>query len=667
MRHLPITLLIVLLLAACQNDATAPAPTSVGSAVTSTAAAPEATTSDPVEEPAETATPAAAPTQLPPTPTPLPAKELVVCISGEPTSLYVYGDDSLAATAVRHALYENLYTTLGYDYQPQALLKLPSLHDGDAVIQTVNVAEGDLIVNAAGKVTPLLPGAQIVNAEGKFIIYQPPNEDGPPVQMQQMVAEFAFHPLVWSDGTPVTADDSVFSFQLAADPATPGDKAKVERTARYEAIGAQSVRWTGLPGFLDPTYFTNVWPPLPRHQLAGLTAEALLTAEETNHQPLASGPFQLEAWQPGEQIILSRNPYYYRQAAGMPVIDRLVIKTSLLADAWPDMVTSGQCDVVTRGLVDSGHVADVLAAVEAGTMQAYFPADIVFEHLDFGINSWGYGDDVFNGRPDWFDFVPVRQAVAQCINRQRLSDELFSGQAQVMDAYIPQDHPLFPEEATIWSYDPAAANALLQDFGLEDTNGDGWREWVERDLQKTIVATTTFSITLGANSESSLRLRVNELVQDDLAHCGIRVNLYDVPAEIWYDDGPFSPLFGRRFDLATFAWRIDHRPACSLYLSANITGPEELGFGGWGNVNATGWGSEAYDAACQAALDTLPGTEAYETNHKEAVRLFTERLPSLPLFQYVKTAVTGPAVRNFKPDSTQPSELWNVYEWDIEE
>ena len=79
-----------------------------GSAIAEEAAAPTA-----VPEPTTEPTPTAEPT-------PLPGTELVVCMGKEPTSLYLYGDSSLPATAVRHALYENLYTSLSYGYQPQA-------------------------------------------------------------------------------------------------------------------------------------------------------------------------------------------------------------------------------------------------------------------------------------------------------------------------------------------------------------------------------------------------------------------------------------------------------------------------------------------------------------------------------------------------------------------
>ncbi|HRQ37405.1 MAG TPA: ABC transporter substrate-binding protein [Chloroflexota bacterium] len=673
--------MMVLWLAACRSEESAatattaptrPAATNTPANLSeSNATAPQAENKpETAEAMAEgTAAPAATATHTPapPTATPVPAKELTVCTSGIPASLYLYGDGSLAATAVRHALYDNLYTTLGYSYQPQALVKLPNLADGDAVIQPVDVFEGDLIVNSAGRVTRLLPGTQLVNANGQTIVYRAPREGDPPLQMQQMVVDFTLHPLVWSDGTAVTAADSVFSFELAADLNTPGDKSKIERTASYEATGAQSVRWTGLPGFLDPTYFTNVWQPLPRQQLGDLSAAELLTADVSMRQPLGYGPFMLEAWPPGEQIILSRNPHYYRQDEGFPAIDRLIIQTVVDATTWPALLASGACDVVTRGLVDFGQIPDLLAAGQTGNLIPYFTNDLIFEHIDFGINSWNYGDDIFRGRPDWFEFLPVRQGIAHCLNRPRMVDELLYGQGQVMNAYVPDDHPLYPADVTLWPYDPEAGKALLDEFGLLDTDGDGYREWVERNLQRTIVATTTFSITLSTNSESAFRLRLNELAQEDLAACGIQVHLVNYPAETWFDDGPFSPLFGRRFDLATFAWRTGITPPCGLYLSTNITGPEERGFGGWNNINATGWGNAEYDAACQAAQNAIYGTEEYESNHQTALRIFADRKPSLPLFQYIKTAVTAPTVRNFQPDPTQPSELWNVFEWDIEE
>ncbi|RLC61841.1 MAG: peptide ABC transporter substrate-binding protein, partial [Chloroflexi bacterium] len=84
--------------------------------------------------------------------------------------------------------------------------------------------------------------------------------------MQQMVVTFTLHAdLYWSDGALLTADDSVFSFELASHPSTPVDKTTVERTAGYRAVDGRTVVWSGAPGFLDRAYYLNFWHPLPRH------------------------------------------------------------------------------------------------------------------------------------------------------------------------------------------------------------------------------------------------------------------------------------------------------------------------------------------------------------------------------------------------------------------
>ena len=601
-------------------------------------------------------------------PTPLPSKELVVCTATEPQSLYLYSDGFGAAVAagnqvgnpVFHGLYENLYTTLSYEYQAQGLEKLPALADGDAVINTVAVNAGDTIVDASGDVVQLSAGVQFVDSEGAIVTY---GDDGA-VQMQQMVVDFTFKPLIWSDGVPVTADDSVFSYQVAADAATPGDKSKIERTANYEASGDLGVRWTGVPGYIDSTYFTNVWPPLPRQQLADLSPAELREAEIANQAPLSYGPFMLESWSPGEHIQLVANPHYYRSAEGLPYLGRIIFQFIPDAATQVEWLENAGCDVATRDTL-AAHLPLLLGEGAEPTslshdLVAYVQPSLIFEHIDFGVNPIA---DYAETRPDWFEDVRVRQAMTLCTDRQRMVDELMFGQSAVGNlvahAYIPDEHPLFPENAATYPYDPAAANALLDEAGYLDGDADGVREDIE--------TTTPFSVTLGTDSQSAMRLRLTQMFQENMRDCGIVINLYDLPVEGWYADGPVSPLFGRRFDLAQFAWLTDIRPPCNLYLSQNITGPEEEGFGGWGNVNATGWANEAFDAACTAALRALPGTPEYEQNHQEAVRIFTEQVPIIPLFAQLKVAAARPEVLNLRLDPTQPSELWNLYELDIED
>jgi len=586
-------------------------------------------------------------------------KQLVVNMDTEPTSLYLYGDSSLQATAVRHGIYENLFTSLGYDYQAQGLEKLPSLADGDAVINTVTVKEGDVVLNASGDPMRLAPGLQIITADGNFLTYD--GQEG--VEMLQMVVDFTFKPLVWSDGVAVTGTDSLFSFNIAADADTPSDKTKIDRTASYETTGDLSVRWTGVPGFLDGTYFLNAWQPLPEHQLSRFTAADLLTADETAVQPLSHGPFVVSEWEAGSHIALIANPNYYRADAGFPHVDQVLIQFADDLDQNLAQVDTGDVHILTQDIFQAQPMQTTADLIADKGLSATFQPISVFEHIDFGINS---AEEYEKTRPDFFEDVGVRQAMTLCTDRQRMVDELMFGQVDVLHAYVPDTHPLYPADAFTQPFDPEGANALLDELGFLDTDENGIREFLEIE-EGQIKSSTPFSITLGTDIESPQRQRINEMFAEDMAACGIHVELYEIPVIDWYADGPFSPLFGRRFDLATFAWLTNIRPPCNLYLSSNITGPEEQGFGGWGNVNATGWSDEAFDESCEMALAALPGTPEYAEYHQEAIRLFSEQLPVIPLFAQMKTAVTHPSVRNFKPDSTQPSALWNLFEIDVEE
>ena len=85
--------------------------------------------------------------ELPATQPAAPArpKELTICMAQEPATLYLYGETMLTAAAIRHALYTNYITNLSYDYQADGLEKIPSLADGDAVVNTVEVEEGDVV------------------------------------------------------------------------------------------------------------------------------------------------------------------------------------------------------------------------------------------------------------------------------------------------------------------------------------------------------------------------------------------------------------------------------------------------------------------------------------------------------------------------------------------
>jgi peptide/nickel transport system substrate-binding protein len=122
-------------------------------------------------------------------------------------------------------------------------------------------------------------------------------------------------------------------------------------------------------------------------------------------------------------------------------------------------------------------------------------------------------------------------------------------------------------------------------------------------------------------------------------------------------DWPDGPVFGRRFDLALFGWRVGSTPPCELFTSAQVAADDNPG-----GANNTGYASAAFDAACRAALWPLD-LEASAEHHRQAQRLFASDVPALPLYFQPRYAVTGPGLQGYTLDGSSASELWNIELW----
>lgn len=225
-------------------------------------------------------------------------REMMNCMAHEPTSLALYGyvgadklsSEGRSASMLQVLLYERLVVQRSGEYEARGVEALPNFADGTAVWQTITVQAGDMVADANGDVVVLQNGVTVETAVGETITFV-----GEPIQMKQLVAQFTLKPFVWSDGVPVTAADSVRSYEMAM---RLGDS-KQEVTANYEVVDSLTVQWTGVAGWYDDRFVTYVWQPIPS-QDDGLAA----------HAPLSYGPFVVAGWDAGERIVLEKNPYY---------------------------------------------------------------------------------------------------------------------------------------------------------------------------------------------------------------------------------------------------------------------------------------------------------------------------------------------------------------------
>lgn len=612
-----------------------------------------------------------------PTPTaPTSARTLTICQGAEPDTLYINNSNMLAAKNIFEAIYDGPIDSTGFSYQPVILEKLPSLADGDASIQPVAVKENDFVVNDAGEVVQLKNG-EVVRPYGCNLSDCAITWQGEALEMAQMSASFTLKDDIrWSDGEPLTAHDSVFGFEIAtgcrsADNPTAacgavgaGRQQTVERTYSYTALDDRTTQWVGLPGYFDQTYMTNFAHPLPRHQLQGMTPGEFFTSEESAMLPMGWGPYIIDEWQHGEYIRFTRNLYYFRANEGLPYFDQLIIRFfGLDEEATLSALQSGGCDLIDYEQASTNTSLErLIEADNSGQIKALITTSTMWEHLDFNIQPAGsiLNSGLFAG---WdqdgdgqgpFGDVRLRQAIAMCLDRQKVVDTLFFGKSPVPDTYLPPNHPQFNSQATHWSYDPSAAAALLDDIGWQDSDNDPATPRLA--LGVTGVPDGTPLTMNYETTTAEVRQQVFQILVQSLSGCGIQVNLRTYSSMEFLNDNPAGRVFGRRYDLAEFSWLTGFTPPCDLFLSNQLPSDENKRSG----QNNSGFTDPAYDAACNLQIQSLPGDETFIQAALEAQRIFAEQLPVVPLFLRLKTAAARPDMCGYSLDPTSQSDFWNI-------
>jgi peptide/nickel transport system substrate-binding protein len=608
----------------------------------------------------ETATPAVLESPTPTATALPPTTELTICLGQEPASLYPVDNPSSAARAVLAAIYDGPVDTVSYEYQPVILARLPSLENGDAQLFQTPVYVGDEVVDAAGNPVTLQAGDRIrpagCRSDSCAIAYDGKSE----VQMDQMNVTFDLLPgLLWSDGDPLTAADSVYSYEIAT---ASGNSYLAARTKSYEAADDTTVQWWGKPGFVDPTYVTNFFMPLPSHLWSNISADQLPDSDAASLRPVGWGPYVISEWEKGDYMTLTKNPYYFRAGEGLPKIDVLTFRFTPDPDTAVSELLAGRCDVLDPSISLDGQVALLQSLQKQGQIEAFFSVTPVMEQLAFGILPAEYdnGNNPDFDRPDFFGDVRVRQAVAMCIDRQKIVDSVLYGLSSVPDSYVPSGHPLYDSSLPVYSFDVNAANALLEKAGWRDVDGNPSTPRQAWGIAK-IANGTPFSVTY-ITTGAAQRVQVSSLVAESLAQCGIQVNVKYLDQADLYAPGPAGPLFGRAFTLAEFAMgSTGIEPPCEWYTSSEI--PDSANR--WVGTNLSGYSNVAFDSACSTARQSLPDEAAYLEAYQQAQSLFAQDLPVLPLYWRIRTAAARPQVCGFSLDPTTSSSLWNIESMDI--
>ncbi len=564
--------------------------------------------------------PTASPSVLTPTPEPTPTvvekRVLRIGLVAEPPDLLPYHSnptDERLTAALTELLFPSPMLAVDFKLQTTGVLtRLPDFVNGDVVTTTVTVFRDEL-----GRIT------------------ETPTTTTD--EVTQVSVTFRWNPgLRWSDGTPVTAADSVFAYELAQRiDLGQAANSRLAMIERYEQVDEHTTRAVLRPDVTDPAYITSYWVPLPRHLLATLDPQQMMQSEFIR-RPLGYGPYMVSSFE-GGTLELVRNPYYRGELAPF---DTIVIAFRSDPVQLLELVNGGGLDLAFIEQPTPALLSELLKVADRQELAISTSPNAIWEHLDFNLDVPLLQD------------IRVRRAIAYAINRAGIVNELLGGRSNVLESWILPgqlgEPPL--DQITRYPYNPDEARRLLDEANLLDTDGDGWREYEGLPLLLSLVTT----------ANSPLREAVAERIVADLAQVGVQIEVAPLPpTELYSVDGP---LYQRTFQLALFGWIAGFHPrGWELWSCAGV--PDEAN--NWTGNNFAGWCFFEANEAINTATTSLDPSEQV-TAYIRQQQLFTQELPVLPLFQRIDVLIARPGLTGWQLDPTAPF-TWNISSWRLGE
>lgn len=442
----------------------------------------------------------------------------------------------------------------------------------------------------------------------------------------------------WGDGTPVTTEDVLFTYEVGSHPQSGVATAELyKRIVDIEVIDERSFTITG-----DRVTFTynsfgdfglipaHIERPIFEADPASYRNRTAFDNEPTN-PGLHYGPYRLASLERGSSYTLEPNPTWYGPE---PAFDRIVLRIIEDTAALQANLLSGAIDMISGEL---GLTADQAVPFAEGRGKDYeilFQPGLIYEHIDLNLDN-----PILQDRR-------VRQALLYALDRQLLVEQLFAGTQPVAHSSVSPLDQMASEEIPIYGHDPQRAVALLEEAGWSDLRG-GIRHNAEGEKLTLEIMTT-------AGSRS--RELVQQVLQSMWREVGIEITIRNQPPRVYFGETVRKREFPA---MAMFAWisAPESVPYSTLH-STQIPNGEN----GWSGQNSTGYANPEMDAL----LETLE-RELDPAKRKglwaELQEIYVTDLPALPLYWRSNAYVLPPWLKGVRPTGhLGPTSLW-VEEW----
>jgi peptide/nickel transport system substrate-binding protein len=374
--------------------------------------------------------------------------------------------------------------------------------------------------------------------------------------------------LKFSDGSPLTADDVVFTYTTILDKAMNSPaRAFYSPIASVEALDAQTVKFN----------LSAPYAPLLSYLDLGIVSKVLVTGgADMALRPVGAGPMKLTAWNRGSDIAMEANGNYWK---GKPPVDKVTIKIIADSSARAQAFEAGDLDAIQSPLAPQ-DIARLAANAKFGNVVT---AGLGVTYLNF------------NTKDPLLADPKMRQAFAKLIDQNTIVNDIYQGADKVASSVILPSSWAYSADIKQPTFDLPGAVALLNEMGWKDTNGDGILDKGGKPLQ----------ITLSTHSEDSNRVQAIEFIQATFTMAGI-----DAKAQI--TDWPsFNGNYVQKglHQIALLGW-------------LNIVDPDRMLFSQLSTGGPTNWGGYSnpeVDKALQQGRSSLVQADrakAYQTAAK---------------------------------------------------
>lgn len=463
----------------------------------------------------------------------------------------------------------------------------------------------------------------------------------------------------FSDGHPITAADVRFTMRAIYDERT---ASPIFRDAMM--IGGRQIEVAELdsrrlrltfpePVAVPESYLSNV-AVLPKHVLeTEFNRAGLRDAYSLNSNPqtvVTAGAFVAHAALPGERVTLRRNPHYWKKDAvrnTLPYLDQVIVEVVSDANNAITRLRQGTLD-----LFDRVRASDYVALRSADGIARAFDLGpgLNTDHLWFNLNESGVKGKaaVSTIKRGWFHDLRFRQAVSLAIDRPTLASITLQGLATPLAGFISPGNLAWALQLPAIAYDLEKARTLLSEAGFVVQGNQEQPEL--RDAKGNRV-----EFTLIVPVESSARVQMATVIQEDLARLGIKVQV--------------APLeFGEFQRRTTQTYEYD-----AALLGVSVSEPDPSAYANF--LRSSGslhqWHPKQSQPATdwEARIDELLAAQARESNPErrreafhEVQRILADQLPVIPIVARHSASVVSRRVRNYRPSVLMPYSLWNAEE-----